>query len=46
MSLLEIRNLTVTFPTAHGTLRAVEALDRDGLAVRQPIHTREVHVGV
>ena len=29
MSLLEIRNLTVTFPTAHGTLRAVEALDLD-----------------
>ena len=29
MSLLEIRNLNVTFPTAHGTLHAVEALDLD-----------------
>src|SRR5580698_10905550 len=29
MSLLEIRNLTVTFPTASGQLLAVEALDLD-----------------
>jgi dipeptide transport system ATP-binding protein len=29
MSLLEIRNLNVTFPTAYGTLHAVEALDLD-----------------
>ena len=29
MSLLEIRNLTVTFPTASGPLLAVEALDVD-----------------
>jgi len=29
MSLLEIRNLNVTFPTARGTLHAVEALDLD-----------------
>jgi dipeptide transport system ATP-binding protein len=29
MSLLEIRNLNVTFPTAGGTLHAVEALDLD-----------------
>ena len=29
MSLLEIRNLTVTFPTARGPLLAVEALDLD-----------------
>jgi dipeptide transport system ATP-binding protein len=29
MNLLEIRNLNVTFPTARGTLRAVEALDLD-----------------
>ena len=29
MSLLEIRNLNVTFPTARGTLHAVETLDLD-----------------
>ena len=29
MSLLEIRNLTVTFPTARGPLLAVEGLDLD-----------------
>ena len=29
MSLLEIRNLNVSFPTAHGTLHAVETLDLD-----------------
>jgi dipeptide transport system ATP-binding protein len=29
MSLLEIRNLSVTFPTARGVLHAVEALDLD-----------------
>ncbi len=29
MSLLEIRNLSVSFPTAHGVLHAVEGLDLD-----------------